>query len=182
MESCRLSWRSLTVTFVLDFAPFSSSSTRSVADFVFRSISTDAWLLWVSFLLSLDLSAPPVLTSHFHCLARSNRHIHLSLRTPEGKNAFAWTGDAEGRPGALYKDTKHISQLAEWFLAGLLDGLQDGSYFQHRSSLSFEFEFPFDELTPLFLPPSFPLNSHAHALPNHQFLQATRRRRGVLGS
>ncbi|KAL7411214.1 hypothetical protein BDY24DRAFT_397080 [Mrakia frigida] len=52
-------------------------------------------------------------------------HIHLSLRTPEGKNAFAWTGDAEGRPGALYKDTKHISQLAEWFLAGLLDGLQD---------------------------------------------------------
>jgi glutamine synthetase len=54
-------------------------------------------------------------------------HIHLSLRTPDGKNAFAYTGsESEGRPGAKYADTRFISEVAEHFLAGILDGLQDG--------------------------------------------------------
>lgn len=73
-------------------------------------------------LVLTDLSSPLQMPG-------TSGHIHLSLRTPEGKNAFAWTGDAEGRPEAQYKDTKHISQLGEWFLAGILDGLQDGASF-----------------------------------------------------
>lgn len=31
-----------------------------------------------------------------------------------------------GREGAAFDDTKYISQEAEWFLAGLLEGLSDG--------------------------------------------------------
>ena len=56
-------------------------------------------------------------------------HIHVSLRNKEGRNIFA-VSDAEleaGRENAAYKDTKFISQEAEWFLAGILDGIADGN-------------------------------------------------------
>ena len=39
---------------------------------------------------------------------------------------------AGGRKGAAYEDTKYLSQEAEWFLAGVLDGLPDG---EHQSLL-----------------------------------------------
>ncbi|EGO21025.1 hypothetical protein SERLADRAFT_475647 [Serpula lacrymans var. lacrymans S7.9] len=54
-------------------------------------------------------------------------HVHVSLRDASGRNAFAVSG-AElktGRSGAAYKDTEFISQEAEWFLAGILDGIAD---------------------------------------------------------
>jgi glutamine synthetase len=55
-------------------------------------------------------------------------HIHVSLRNKEGKNIFA-VSDSElksGRVNAANDDTKFISQEAEWFLAGVLDGIADG--------------------------------------------------------
>ena len=56
-------------------------------------------------------------------------HIHVSLRDESGKNIFAVTDDElknGGRKSAKYQDTKYISQECEWFLAGILDGIQDG--------------------------------------------------------
>ena len=58
----------------------------------------------------------------------STRHIHVSLRDSDGKNIFAFP-EAEagkGREGTKYDDTKFISEIAEQFLAGILDGLPDG--------------------------------------------------------
>ncbi|KLO18630.1 glutamine synthetase/guanido kinase [Schizopora paradoxa] len=55
-------------------------------------------------------------------------HVHVSLRDKTGKNIFAVTDDEAkhgGRKGASYDDTKFISQECEWFLAGILDGIQD---------------------------------------------------------
>lgn len=55
-------------------------------------------------------------------------HIHVSLRNKEGENIFA-VSDSElkrGRVNAANDDTKFISQEAEWFLAGVLDGIADG--------------------------------------------------------
>ncbi|KAI0797596.1 hypothetical protein C8Q75DRAFT_9550 [Abortiporus biennis] len=55
-------------------------------------------------------------------------HIHVSLRNSEGKSLFAVTEQDlknGGRSDAAYDDTKFISQEAEWFLAGILDGLPD---------------------------------------------------------
>jgi glutamine synthetase len=46
----------------------------------------------------------------------------------EGRNIFS-VSDAElqtGRVSAANEDTKFISQEAEWFLAGILDGIADG--------------------------------------------------------
>ena len=57
------------------------------------------------------------------------RHIHVSLRDSAGNNVFA-VSDAElktGRVSAANDATKFISQEAEWFLAGILDGLPDGA-------------------------------------------------------
>ncbi|KAL0946698.1 hypothetical protein HGRIS_012885 [Hohenbuehelia grisea] len=54
-------------------------------------------------------------------------HVHVSLRDESGRNVFA-VSDAElkdGRPDAAYEDTKFLSQEAEWFLAGILDGITD---------------------------------------------------------
>lgn len=54
-------------------------------------------------------------------------HVHVSLRDKNGRNIFA-VSDSElvgGRIGASYDDTKFISQEAEWFLAGILDGIAD---------------------------------------------------------
>lgn len=57
-------------------------------------------------------------------------HIHVSLRDKKGKNVFGVTDEelkAGGRTGAKYQDTKFLSQEGEWFVAGILDGLQDGT-------------------------------------------------------
>jgi glutamine synthetase len=55
-------------------------------------------------------------------------HIHVSLRDNHGNNAFAieTEGLQRGRDGAAYDELKYISQTAEYFLAGVLDGLTDG--------------------------------------------------------
>lgn len=65
----------------------------------------------------------------------NGRHIHVSLRDSDGKNIFAFPGSetAKGREGAKYDDTKFISEVAERFLAGILDGLPD-SECKHRKS------------------------------------------------
>lgn len=57
------------------------------------------------------------------------RHVHVSLRDKNGRNIFAVSDDelVSGRVGASYDDTKFISQEAEWFLAGVLDGIADGA-------------------------------------------------------
>ena len=55
-------------------------------------------------------------------------HIHVSLRNREGRNIFAVSDNElkSGRVNAANDDTKFISQEAEWFLAGVLDGIADG--------------------------------------------------------
>jgi hypothetical protein len=44
-----------------------------------------------------------------------------------------------GRIGAAYDDTKFMSQEGEWFLAGILDGIADGTtdinWYYHACSL-----------------------------------------------
>jgi glutamine synthetase len=56
-------------------------------------------------------------------------HIHVSLKDPKtGKNVFAITEEeakAGGRKDALFEDTKYLSQIGEWFLAGIMTGLPD---------------------------------------------------------
>lgn len=54
-------------------------------------------------------------------------HTHVSLRDSTGRNTFAIPDHQlqSGRVGASYSDTRYISREAEWFLAGVLDGLQD---------------------------------------------------------
>jgi len=58
------------------------------------------------------------------------RHIHVSLRSEDGRNIFAVKDDElkNGREGAANVDTKFISKEAEEFLAGILDGLPDGIF------------------------------------------------------
>ncbi|ORY79356.1 glutamine synthetase/guanido kinase [Leucosporidium creatinivorum] len=54
-------------------------------------------------------------------------HVHISLRDKSGENVFA-VKESEvenGREGAAAEDTKRISEIAEWFLAGVLKGLPD---------------------------------------------------------
>lgn len=57
-------------------------------------------------------------------------HIHVSLRDSNGKGLFAVSEEElkTGRQGAANDDTKFISQEAEWFLAGILDGLPDSAF------------------------------------------------------
>ncbi|TFY83440.1 hypothetical protein EWM64_g558 [Hericium alpestre] len=54
-------------------------------------------------------------------------HIHVSIRGADGKNAFAVDPSqaGAGRPDAAYDELRFISQVAEQFLAGILDGLPD---------------------------------------------------------
>ncbi|KAF9053918.1 glutamine synthetase/guanido kinase [Hymenopellis radicata] len=54
-------------------------------------------------------------------------HIHVSLRNEAGDNIFALPKSdvAKGREGAAFNDTKYISEVAEQFLAGVLDGIAD---------------------------------------------------------
>lgn len=55
-------------------------------------------------------------------------HIHVSLRDRRGNNAFSVKPEElqGGREGAAYDELKYISQTAEHFLSGVLDGLTDG--------------------------------------------------------
>lgn len=65
-----------------------------------------------------------VLTQNSGC----SGHIHVSLRDKDGKNVFAVTKEvaaAGGRKDAPFPDLKFMSQEAEWYLAGLLEGLPD---------------------------------------------------------
>jgi glutamine synthetase len=58
-----------------------------------------------------------------------SRHIHVSLKTADGRNVFA-VSDSEaktGRQGAANDDVKCMSQEGEWFLGGVLEGLADGA-------------------------------------------------------
>lgn len=59
----------------------------------------------------------------------------MSLRDSDGKNIFAFPGSetGQGREGAKYDDTKFISEIAERFLAGILDGLPDGESYSPPS-------------------------------------------------
>lgn len=54
-------------------------------------------------------------------------HVHISLRDKNGKNVFAVEESEveKGRKEAKYEDTARISQIGEWFLAGILEGLPD---------------------------------------------------------
>lgn len=62
----------------------------------------------------------------------------MSLRDPSGKNSFAVAENERkaGRSDAAYEDTKFLSQEAEWFLAGVLDGIADGVSPRPSSHLS----------------------------------------------
>jgi glutamine synthetase len=53
----------------------------------------------------------------------------VSLRNKEGHNSFAVSDSdlLQGRRGASYEDTRFISEEAEYFLAGVLEGLADGT-------------------------------------------------------
>lgn len=62
-------------------------------------------------------------------LSGCSGHIHVSLRNKDGRNIFGLSKEetaAGGRKDAKWKDLQYISQEAEWFLAGLLEGLKDG--------------------------------------------------------
>jgi hypothetical protein len=63
-----------------------------------------------------------------HCFYFEFRHTHVSLRGEDGKNIFAISeGEIKtGRANAGSEDTKFISETAEYFLAGILDGIADG--------------------------------------------------------
>ncbi|GAA5957563.1 hypothetical protein JCM21900_001638 [Sporobolomyces salmonicolor] len=54
-------------------------------------------------------------------------HVHISLRDKEGRNVFAVSEEEveKGREGAIWEDTRRVSKEAEWFLAGVLEGLPD---------------------------------------------------------
>ena len=56
--------------------------------------------------------------------------MHVSLRNKDGRNIFAVSAEEleTGRANAANEDTKFISQEAEWFLAGVLDGIADGMH------------------------------------------------------
>lgn len=58
-----------------------------------------------------------------------SRHIHVSLKGEDGRNAFALSKEeikAGGRANAYHEHLRNVSEVAEYFLAGLIDGLQDG--------------------------------------------------------
>lgn len=70
---------------------------------------------------------PSFMAKPWNKLPGCSGHIHVSLRNAEGRNLFAVSQEElkTGREGAVNEDTRFISQEAEWFLAGVLDGLPD---------------------------------------------------------
>jgi len=71
---------------------------------------------------------PSFMAKPWENLPGCSGHVHVSLKDAANKNIFA-VSDSEiqngGRADAAYDDTKFISQEAEWFLAGILDGIAD---------------------------------------------------------
>ena len=55
----------------------------------------------------------------------------MSLRDSQGRNIFAVSNHElqAGRKNAANDDTKFLSPEGEYFLAGILDGIADGSVF-----------------------------------------------------
>jgi len=115
-----------------------------------------------------------------------DRHIHVSIRDKSGRNIFAVTEEekkAGGRKDAAFEDTKFLSQEAEWFLAGLLEGLSDGmsmSPFLHWTGTSII------NSPSSFLAVSSPVcssmwltSSGTDDVPHGQFVQTTLRWRGM---
>ncbi|KJA14820.1 hypothetical protein HYPSUDRAFT_48825 [Hypholoma sublateritium FD-334 SS-4] len=70
---------------------------------------------------------PSFMAKPWNGLPGCSGHVHISLRNKEGRNIFAVSADElkTGRANAANEDTKFISQEAEWFLAGILDGIAD---------------------------------------------------------
>ncbi|KAK0210832.1 hypothetical protein DFS33DRAFT_1466943 [Desarmillaria ectypa] len=68
---------------------------------------------------------PSFMAKPWNKLPGCSGHIHVSLRNNQGQNIFALPRSdvAIGREGAAFEDTKYISEAAEQFLAGILDGL-----------------------------------------------------------
>lgn len=99
-----------------------------------------------------------------------NSHIHVSIRDKSGRNIFAVTEEEKangGREGAAFDDTKYISQEAEWFLAGLLEGLSDGKSAVWSRAVS-----GMEKL----------MDSCTNDVPHYQFLQTIARWRGMFTS
>jgi len=70
---------------------------------------------------------PSFMAKPWNGLPGCSGHVHVSLKNMEGLNIFS-VSEAElqtGRANAANEDTKFISQEAEWFLAGILDGIAD---------------------------------------------------------
>ncbi|KAF8350472.1 hypothetical protein F5887DRAFT_939383 [Amanita rubescens] len=71
---------------------------------------------------------PSFMAKPWENLPGCSGHVHVSLRNSDGKNIFAISQselESGGRVNATYEDTKFISQEAEWFLSGILDGITD---------------------------------------------------------
>ncbi|KAM6491288.1 hypothetical protein JOM56_013527 [Amanita muscaria] len=71
---------------------------------------------------------PSFMAKPWENLPGCSGHVHVSLKDAADRNIFS-VSDSEiqngGRADAAYDDTKFISQEAEWFLAGILDGISD---------------------------------------------------------
>jgi len=71
---------------------------------------------------------PSFMAKPWENLPGCSGHVHVSLRNSDGKNIFAISQselESGGRVNAAYEDTKFISQEAECFLSGILDGIAD---------------------------------------------------------
>jgi glutamine synthetase len=88
----------------------------------------DTWTRPLSFRDSFQGAAgTPSRHSPSNFLLTTTSHVHVSLKSKEGRNVFA-VSDADlarGRADAAFEDTKWLSKEGEWFLAGVLDGLAD---------------------------------------------------------
>ncbi len=70
----------------------------------------------------------PLHLLHLPPFNRPDSHIHVSLRNNQNQNIFALPSSDVGREGAAFEDTKCISEAAEHFLAGILDGVADSQF------------------------------------------------------
>ncbi|KAH8921435.1 glutamine synthetase/guanido kinase [Atractiella rhizophila] len=68
---------------------------------------------------------PTFMAKPHNNLPGTSGHIHISLRDIKtGHNLFA-TENGEVRADASYEDTKRVSKICEYFVAGVLRGLED---------------------------------------------------------
>ncbi|KAF8635508.1 hypothetical protein AX17_003898 [Amanita inopinata Kibby_2008] len=71
---------------------------------------------------------PSFMAKPWENLPGCSGHVHVSLTDSSGRNVFAISDSDRlggGRSDAANDDTKYISKEAEWFLAGILDGIAD---------------------------------------------------------